>query len=97
MKKCERCNKPGTFYTNWDWMCMSCRHKQTFIRGDSLQGEWSRAAKTELNAHIDDVQQPLRKDGTINPHFVHIHGTKSIEKEMKIPKERIRESLAKYG
>lgn len=63
----------------------------------SVSGEWTRNAKAELEANIDDVQQPLRRDGTINPHFVKVHGTKVIEKEFKATKRDIMREVERYG
>ena len=57
-------------------------------------GEWSRHAKTELQAHAKDVLQPIkgtRSDGSkiINKHFVQAHGTKEIEKNYGLTRTQI--------
>lgn len=62
-----------------------------------VHGAWSRAASVEKNAFAKDILQPTRKDGTINPHFVQAHGTRSIEKEMKLSKKEIYKQIEKYG
>ena len=62
-----------------------------------VQGEWSRHQRSELDAHAKDVLQPLKKDGTVNKHFVEAHGTKSLEKEWKVPRQKIMEDVQKYG
>lgn len=60
-------------------------------------GEWTRAAKAELNANIDDVVQPIRYDGTWNPHYVSKYGTKTLEKEYGASKREIHKNIEKYG
>lgn len=79
------CHKPG---------CGECKNPPNV---KALQGEWSRHNDQEKKAHSKDILQPLNKDGQINKHFVEAHGTRSIEKEMKIPAKVIRENIERYG
>lgn len=60
-------------------------------------GEWSRKAQTERNEFAKDILQPLKKDGTVNKHFVEAHGTKTLQKELKLKPRQIRENIEKYG
>ena len=76
--------------------CKPCLISRSGTINFPLQGEWSRHARRELDENAKDVLQPLKKDGTINKHFVQVHGTRSIEKEMKISKQKIHESLERY-
>lgn len=63
----------------------------------ALAGEWSRNANAEKEAFAKDVLQPTKKDGTINKHFVQAHGTKEIQKELKMTKKEIHEHIDRYG
>lgn len=62
-----------------------------------VQGAWSRTASVERSTHAKDILQPIKKDGTINKHFVDVHGTRSLQKELKISDREIRANVEKYG
>lgn len=60
-------------------------------------GAFSRHARSELDAYAKDVLQPINRHGTINKHFVQVHGTRAIEKEFKMTKEQVFGNVEKYG
>ena len=62
-----------------------------------VHGAWSRNAQVEKNAYAKDILQPFQKDGTINKHFVEAHGTRSLQKELKMSDKAIRANAEKYG
>lgn len=94
---CKSCNDTESWH-NWKQKPYCSPYCKGNFKGvTAVQGEWSRNAKMQIAEHIDDVQQPLRHDGTFNPHFVKVHGTKSIEKEFKVKREVIMSNVAKYG
>lgn len=89
----------GSVYTNT--VCGKCNLKKGYLdRGYTnkpVHGEWSRNAEREKDAHSKDILQPLKKDGTINKHFVEAHGTRSLKKELKISEREIRDNVERYG
>lgn len=95
--KCKRCKSDHSWH-EWNQK----PYCSPFCAGNfkeimEVAGAWTRATKTEIIGHESDIEQPLRKDGTINPRFVAAHGTKSIEKNLKIDKKTILENVEKYG
>jgi len=99
MRKCLWCKKNNVI-SQFDFVttCDRCIEEWYPTRNKtSVTGEWSRHANVEKNAHSKDVLQPTNKDGTINKHFVQAHGTKSLEKELKLSSREIRENADKYG
>lgn len=104
---CVDCRKPHFHKDlNWCQRCLKCEdiHEAWLeeleargVYGKTLQGEWSRNAAAEKDAHAKDLLQPTRKDGTINPQFVKAHGTKSLQKELKLSKKEIRDNVERYG
>ncbi len=77
--------------------CRQCGDKQDGEINGPLQGSWSRNQKLEIQTHSKDVLQPKNKDGTVNKHFVEVYGTKILEKEYKVNKKDLKESIEKYG
>lgn len=57
----------------------------------------SLSVRNQRRGYEKDTLQPLKKDGTINKDFVQAHGTKSIEKELKVSKDAIRQNIERYG
>lgn len=101
--KCKTCKDTDSFH-GWKqkpYCSPYCQGSIKFTKeevgGVLIINGITQAAKNAQRGHEDDIQQPLKKDGTINPHFVKVHGTKSIEKELKISKKQIHESVEKYG
>ena len=100
---CEKCQEPNAVteegkITKTD--CKKCgywRMRYGMGDGQPLQGEWTRARKSELEANSKDVLQPRKKDGTINKHFVQAHGTKTLEKELKVSRKEILDNVERYG
>lgn len=62
-----------------------------------VAGAWSRTTSVDRAVHAKDILQPLKKDGTINKHFVDVHGTKTLQKELKISEKEIRNNVERYG
>lgn len=96
--KCKQCKDTSSWH---DWAqapyCSPyCKHGG-FTPEKSIQGEWGRHAAAELKEHATETLQPVRKDGTVNPAFVKAHGTKSLEKEWKVPRRAILENVERYG
>lgn len=84
------------FYPNGCGKCY-IKSNQSTKRIQPVQGAWSRNAGVERNAHAKDVLQPTNRDGTINRHFVQAHGTRSLQKELKMTDRAIRANAEKYG
>ena len=98
-RKCQSCD--STNVNEWERCPKHEREHKEWSRkvhgNEDVQGSWSRNARVEVNANINDVEQPIRKDGTFNPRFVAAHGTKEIEKAYKVPKKQIMDNVEKYG
>jgi hypothetical protein len=73
------------------------RPSKTDLEIKPTQGSWTRTASVERNTFAKDILQPKNKDGTINKHFVQAHGTKSLQKELKMSDRAIRDNAEKYG
>lgn len=101
-KKCERVvQKTGLEHEIYA-RCEPCeKEHKAWREGHSVfapvQGSWSRYRQQELSANAKDTLQPLKEDGTINKHFVQAHGTKALQKELKVSKDVIRQNIEKYG
>lgn len=89
----------GNVYRNT--ACTACRYNYGRLdagtTNEAMPGEWGRHASAEKEAFAKDLLQPRNKDGTLNKHFVKAHGTKSIQKEMKLSNRQIRENIERYG
>lgn len=97
LRECSWCLKEN-IDNDMDNCCPDCVAEQTRKYSNKpVQGSWTRNAQAELNAHAKDVLQPLKSDGTINKHFVEAHGTKSIQKELKVSKKEILNNVERYG
>lgn len=100
-KKCLWCNKNTVslfgIYDEDSNTCEPCLVLSYRRDNDPTYGEYSRHAQAERNAYSKDILQPMKKDGTVNKHFVQAHGTKSIEKELKTTRKAIMENVEKYG
>lgn len=99
-KKCLWCKKNVvSLFGRYDVDSNTCEPcLQKYSQDDKpMYGEWSRHAEAEKNAYSKDILQPMKKDGTINKHFVQAHGTKSLEKELKTTKQAIIDNVEKYG
>lgn len=92
MKQCERCVQPITKKSEHGWMLCPLEPRTLLNKN-----EWSRSASLELSTHAKDVLQPLKKDGTINKHFVEAHGTQSLQKELKLSEREIHANIERYG
>ena len=107
--ECPRCGakdktettlfKSGSVYVNTNCDKCSYNYGRLDMGYDNkpMQGEWSRHNTTERNEFAKDILQPIKKDGTINKHFVEAHGTKALQKELKLKPRQIRENIEKYG
>ena len=89
MKKQKCQHKPSKWELGFYGMCGQCFIEVNQKENKPLQGQWTRSTKAELQAHAKDVLQPLTENGRINKHFIEAHGTKVLEKEMKISKQEI--------
>ena len=101
--KCEKVFVTATTEDNWG-RCTQCEieHKEwrdsiIWNKEKSIFGEWTRHTNSEKEEFSKEILQPLKKDGTINKHFIQAHGTKSIEKEYKLTESQIKENVERYG
>lgn len=95
--KCKRCGGVDSWH-NWaqkPYCSPFCKRGST--NESSVQGEWTRHAKTDVIGHEADIEQPVRYDGTFNPRFVAAHGTEAIEKNYKVSKRTIEKNVERYG
>lgn len=101
IKLCVWCDKnPVSMFGEYDEdsnMCAQCLDNARKRGNRPIFGEWSRNANAEKDAHSADILQPMRKDGTVNPDFVKVHGTKSLKKELKVSDKEIRDNVERYG
>lgn len=100
-KKCLWCDKRiVSLFGKYDEdsnICKLCLLEIERRGTEPVSGSYDRHLSVERNAHSKDILQPLKKDGSINKHFVEAHGTQSIEKNLKISKKQIIENVEKYG
>lgn len=99
-KKCLWCEKRlVSLFGKYDQdsnICGICLDERS-IDTKPVAGEWSRHAKADMETHSKDILQPLKKDGTVNRHFVEAHGTKSLEKNLKVSRKEILDNVERYG
>lgn len=100
-KKCLWCEKRlVSLFDKYDEdsnICKICLEKTNYMIDKPMYGEWSRHNKAEKDVHAKDILQPMKKDGTVNKHFVEAHGTVSLEKELKVSRKEILKNVERYG
>lgn len=99
-KKCLWCNsRQVSLFGKYDEDSNTCEPclLERLDEVKPVYGQHTRIVNGEKEVHHKDILQPLKKDGTINKNFVSVHGTKSIEKEMKVSKREIMDNIEKYG
>ena len=102
--KCAACGKEGKTSPDYWEKCVDCvkwvkkmLNKEDEDSGVLIIDGVTQSVKNQRRGHEKDLLQPMRKDGTINPAFVYVHGTHSIEKNMNIKRSAIMESIENYG
>ena len=87
---CQKCkNKATQWEIRFYGECGEC-----FIKENrEIPGRWSRRTNVERNHFAKDLLQPLKKDGTVNKHFIQAHGTKTLEKEWKMTEKEIKQNI----
>jgi len=93
---CSWCDKERVAH-EYDYSCQTCSAARAKKPETAVQGSWSRSWSREKDAYSKDLLQPLKKDGTINKHFVEAHGTASLKKELKVSDKEIRANVERYG
>jgi hypothetical protein len=96
-KKCLWCkSRQVSLFGKYDEDSNTCEPclMESFARGqEPVPGQ----ALRERSYYSDDIVQPIKKDGTVNKKFVQAHGTKALEKELKVSRKEIMENVERYG
>jgi hypothetical protein len=96
-KKCLWCNtREVSLFGKYDEDSNTCEEclNESYAKGsEPVPGQ----AMRERSYFADDIVQPMKKDGTINKKYIQAHGTKALEKELKVSKKQIMDNVEKYG
>jgi len=96
LEQCRDCDKPVD--NRNENRCSKClkiweKSQKEPYKTEPVQGEWTRSTRTDAIGIESDFLQPIKRDGTLNPHFIEKHGTKKIEKELNLTQKQIREQM----
>lgn len=96
-KKCLWCEKRQvSLFGKYDEdsnICSVCLAEKMISDNEPVKGQ----AQRERSAFSDDIVQPIKADGTVNKKFVQAHGTKALEKNLKVSRKEIIDNVEKYG